>query len=130
MVRLPFRPAPFFENKNAAFWNLQFLGWGGVFVLRAMSALANQQPWDLLLVVLVQIITGFSISLVLSVVYGHLIKRTAVVTWTMTALVLALAVGLYAAIDAWLQGIYYSGTRDTTFVQRVLALVAAQERAA
>jgi two-component system, LytTR family, sensor kinase len=122
MVRLPFRPTPFFENKNAAFWNLQFLGWGGVLVLRAMSALANEQPWDLLLVVLVQIITGFAISLILSVIYGHLIKRNAFVTWTMTALVLALAVALYAAIDAWLQGIYYSGTRDTTFAQRILAL--------
>ena len=38
MVKLPFRPAPFFDNKNAAFWNLQFAGWGGVFALRAVSA--------------------------------------------------------------------------------------------
>src|SRR3990167_4968821 len=98
VVRLPFRPAPFFDNKNAAFWNLQFLGWGGVFALRAISAMANQQPWELLLVVLVQVITGFAISLVLSVIYGHLIKRRAVVTWTVTALVLALAVALYAAL--------------------------------
>ncbi|MFN3510071.1 sensor histidine kinase [Tsuneonella troitsensis] len=122
VVRLPFRPAPFFDNKNAAFWNLQFLGWGGVFALRAISAMANQQPWELLLVVLVQVITGFAISLVLSVIYGHLIKRRAVVTWTVTALVLALAVALYAALDAWLQGVYYSDTRDSTFAQRVLAL--------
>ncbi len=122
MVRLPFRPAPFFANKNAAFWNLQFAGWGGVLVLRALSALANQQPWDLLLVVLVQIITGFAISLVLSVIYNQLIQRSAVVTWTLTALILGVSVALYAAIDAWLQGIYYSETRETTFAQRILAL--------
>ncbi len=121
-MMLPFRPAPFFDNKNAAFWNLQFAGWGGVLVLRAVSALANEQPWDLLLVVLVQIITGFAISLVLSVIYGQLIRRRPVVTWSMTALVLAGAVALYATIDSWLQGIYYSGIRDTTFAQRVLAL--------
>lgn len=119
---LNFRPAPFFENKNVAFWNLQFAGWGGVFALRAASALANQQPWDLLLVVLVQVITGFAISLVLSVIYGKLIKRSAFVTWSMTALVLALAVAVYAAIDSWLQGIYYSGTRDATFAQRIIGL--------
>ena len=122
MVMLPFRPAPFFHNKNGAFWNLQFVGWGGVFALRAMSALANQAPWDLLLVVLVQVVTGFSISLVLSVIYRHLIQRSALVTWGATALVLAASVGLYAGIDAWLQGIYYSGTRETTFAQRIVGL--------
>jgi two-component system, LytTR family, sensor kinase len=122
MAMLPFRPAPFFEDKNAAFWNLQFAGWGGVFALRAVSALANEQPWDLLLVVLVQVVTGFAISLVLSVIYGHLIKRSALVTWGMTAVVLAAAVALYAGIDAWLQGIYYSGIRETTFAQRIVGL--------
>ncbi|MGN3974721.1 sensor histidine kinase [Tsuneonella sp. SYSU-LHT278] len=122
-MMLPFRPAPFFDNKNAAFWNLQFAGWGGVLVLRSMSALANQQPWDLLLVVLVQVITGFAISLILSVIYGQLIQRRPVVTWTMSALVLAGAVAIYAAIDSWLQGIYYSGIRDMTFAQRIVGLV-------
>jgi two-component system, LytTR family, sensor kinase len=122
-MMLPFRPAPFFDNKNAAFWNLQFAGWGGVLVLRAMSALANEQPWDLLLVILVQVITGFAISLILSVIYGQLIQRRPVVTWTMSALVLAGAVALYAAIDSWLQGIYYSGIREMTFAQRIVGLV-------
>ncbi|MFA9201435.1 MAG: sensor histidine kinase [Cypionkella sp.] len=122
MAVLPFRPAPFFENKNAAFWNLQFAGWGGVFALRAVSAMANEQPWELLLVILVQVVTGFAISLILSVVYGWLIRRSALFTTGMTALALAVAVALYAAIDAWLQGIYFSGVRDTTFAQRMVAL--------
>lgn len=122
MVMLPFRRAPFFENKNGAFWNLQFAGWGGVLALRSMSALANQQPWDLLLVVLVEIVTGFAITLVLSVIYRQLIQRSALVTWGTTALVLSISVALYAAIDAWLQGIYYAGIRETTFAQRMIAL--------
>ncbi|MCT2557940.1 histidine kinase [Tsuneonella sp. YG55] len=122
-MMLPFRPAPFFDNKNAAFWNLQFAGWGGVLVLRSMSALANQQPWDLLLVVLVQVITGFAISLILSVIYGQLIQRRPVVTWTMSGVVLVAAVAIYAAIDSWLQGIYYSGIREMTFAQRIVGLV-------
>src|SRR6476646_9711699 len=108
MVKLAFRPAPFFDNKNAAFWNLQFAGWGGVFALRAVSAMANEAPWDLLLVILVQVVTGFAISMIMSVIYRHLMQRSALVTWGMTALTLAAAVGLYAGIDAWLQGIYFS----------------------
>ncbi|MGX7951133.1 sensor histidine kinase [Tsuneonella sp. HG249] len=122
MPKLPFRPAPFFDNKNAAFWNLQFAGWGGVFMLRAVSALANEQPWELLLVILVQVVTGFAISMILSVVYGWLIRRSALFTTGMTALALATAVALYAAIDAWLQGIYFSGIRETTFAQRMVGL--------
>jgi len=120
--KLPFRPAPFFDDKNVAFWNLQFVGWGGVFALRAVSAMANEQPWELLLVILVQVVTGFAISLVLSVVYGWLIRRSALFTTGMTALALALAVALYAGIDAWLQGIYFSVTSETTFAQRMLGL--------
>ena len=29
MAVLPFRPTPFFANKNRAFWRLQALGWSG-----------------------------------------------------------------------------------------------------
>ena len=122
MVKLAFRPAPFFDIKNAAFWNLQFAGWGGVFALRAVSAMANEAPWDLLLVILVQVVTGFAISMIMSVIYRHLMQRSALVTWGMTALTLAAAVGLYAGIDAWLQGIYFSTSRETTFAQRIVGL--------
>ena len=107
MKKLAFRPAPFFDNKNAAFWNLQFAGWGGVFALRAVSAVANEAPWDLLLIVVVQVVTGFAISLVLSVIYRHLMQRSALVTWGITALTLSAAVAFYDAIDAWLQGINF-----------------------
>ena len=33
------RSAPFFEDKNRAFWTLQSVGWTGYFVLRALSTL-------------------------------------------------------------------------------------------
>lgn len=122
MAVLPFRPTPFFANKNRAFWNLQLAGWGGAFLLRAMSALANGQSWDLLAVILVTTITGFSISLVLSVIYRQLINRRALVTWGVTGLVLMGAVIVHASIDAWVQGIYYAGIRETTFAQRFIGL--------
>ena len=122
MAVLPFRPTPFFANKNRAFWNLQLAGWGGAFLLRAMSALANGQSWDLLAVILVTTITGFSISLILSVIYRQLINRRALVTWGVTGLVLFGAVIVHASIDAWVQGIYYAGIREPTFAQRVIGL--------
>ena len=97
---LPIRPTPFFANKNRAFWNLQIAGWAGAMVLRGVSALANAQPLSFLIIVLIATITGFSISLILSVVYRQLINRKPIVTWGTTAAVLAGAVALYAFIDS------------------------------
>lgn len=123
MSVLHIQPAPFFASKNRAFWNLQLAGWGGAFLLRALSALANGLPLDLLAVILVNTITGFSITLVLSVIYRQLINRRPIVTWGMTAVVLFGAVVIHASIDAWVQGIYYAGTRETTFVQRFIGII-------
>ena len=68
MAVLPFRPTPFFANKNQAFWRLQSAGWAGAMLLRAMSSLANAQPPSFLVLLLIATITGFSISLLLSVI--------------------------------------------------------------
>jgi two-component system, LytTR family, sensor kinase len=123
MAVLQIQAAPFFASKNRAFWNLQLAGWGAAFLLRAVSALANQQPLDLLALIVVTTITGFSISLILSVIYRQLIRQRPLVTWGLTALVLLLAVVLHASIDAWVQGVYYAGSRDTTFAQRLIGLL-------
>jgi len=122
MAMLPFRPTPFFANKNRAFWNLQLAGWGGAFLLRALSAIANGQPWDLLVVILITTITGFSISLILSVIYRQLINKQTLVTWTSAVAILLGAVIIHASIDAWVQGIYYAGIRESTFAQRFIGL--------
>ena len=101
MSVLPIKPTPFFANKNQAFWNLQLAGWGGTAMLRAMSALANEQPFDFLVIILIATITGFSLSLILSVAYRQLITMRPLMTWGLTALVLSVAVGIYAFIDSW-----------------------------
>lgn len=123
MAVLQIQAAPFFASKNRAFWNLQLAGWGAAFLLRAVSALANQQPLDLLALILVTTITGFSISLILSVIYRQLIQQPPLVTWGLTAVVLFFAVVLHASIDAWVQGVYYAGSRETTFAQRLIGLL-------
>ncbi|MEO1489113.1 MAG: histidine kinase, partial [Pseudomonadota bacterium] len=122
MSVLTIQPTPFFASKDRAFWNLQLAGWGGAFILRAVIAIANGQPLNLFAVIMVNTITGFSISLILSVIYRQLIGRTPFVTWGMTAIVLIGAVIVHASIDAWLQGIYYGGTRETNFAQRFIGL--------
>lgn len=101
MAVLPFRPTPFFANKNKAFWRLQVLGWGGAFLLRAVTSLANAQPLSSFVLILITTVTGFSISLLLSVVYRVLITQRPLITWGITAVALPVAVGLYAFIDAW-----------------------------
>ncbi|QZD90876.1 histidine kinase [Qipengyuania aurantiaca] len=116
MAVLPLNPTPFFDNKNQAFWNLQLAGWGGTAVLRAMSAFANGQPLEFLFVILIATITGFSISLILSVVYAQLIRQKPLVTWGGTAMVLAVAVGVYSFIDSWVLGLTRP-TAETGFVR-------------
>ncbi|WP_379922871.1 sensor histidine kinase [Erythrobacter sp. R86502] len=123
MAVLQIQAAPFFASKNRAFWNLQLAGWGAAFLLRAVSALANQQSLDILALILVTTITGFSISLILSVVYRRLIHQSPLVTWGLTTVVLFVAVMMHASIDAWVQGVYYAGSRDTTFAQRLIGLL-------
>jgi signal transduction histidine kinase len=100
MAVLPIAPSPFFANKNRAFWMLQSLGWGGAIGLRSISAIANEQSWDFLVIILLQGLTGFSISLILAVIFGQLINRKPLITWGSTAAVLATAVGLHAFIDS------------------------------
>jgi sensor histidine kinase YesM len=120
MASLPFSPAPFFANKDRAFWRLQCIGWGGAALLRGMSALANGQPLDFLTLVLIEAITGFSISLVLSVIYGRLINLRPLITWSATAVVLVVAVMISAFINGWANGLYH-GDLGVSFAQRVLA---------
>ena len=119
MAVLPFSPTPFFANKNQAFWNLQLLGWGGATMLRVMSAVANDQPVERLVIILIATITGFSLSLILSVVYNYLIAQKPLVTWGSTAVVLMLATGIYAFIDSWVlevAGTSSSGSFVSLFV--------------
>lgn len=107
---LPFHPAPFFKDKNQAFWRLQIFGWGGAMLLRVVTNFANDKPLDFLITTLIATITGFSISLILSVIYGRLISRRPLVTWLVTLLVLAVAVAISATINGWTLSLYQSSS--------------------
>ncbi|OCC23945.1 histidine kinase [Croceicoccus estronivorus] len=121
MAVLPLRPTPFFANKNRAFWQLQIAGWGGAMVLRAMTSVANEKPLSFLLLVLIASITGFSISLVLSVIYHQLINRRPLVTWGLTGIALAGAVSVSAFINGWVISLYQVNT-EASFAQLFLGV--------
>ncbi|WP_324261918.1 histidine kinase [Altererythrobacter sp. H2] len=121
MALMPFQPTPFFADKNRAFWTLQFAGWGGVLLLRAMSAFANGQPASFLVLILITTITGFSLSLLLSPIFRQLINRRPLVTWGATTAVLLVAVSLHAFIDSWVLGLY-SSNAETGFAQLFIGI--------
>jgi two-component system, LytTR family, sensor kinase len=116
MAVLTIKPSPFFVNKNQAFWQLQLAGWSGAMILRAMSAIANDQPLTFLVLVLIATITGFSISLLLAVVYRQLISQRPLITWSVTLLLLTLAAALHAFIDAWVISLYRADS-EASFAQ-------------
>ncbi len=121
MAGLPFRPTPFFADKNRAFWRLQMIGWGGAMLLRSATAIANGRPIDFLVGVVIATITGFSISTILSVIYANLINRRPLVTWGATTLVLAVAVAVSAYINAWTISLRPEAS-ETSFTSLVLGV--------
>ncbi len=119
MASLPFRPTPFFADKNQAFWRLQLVGWGGAALLRSATNIANGKP-EQLVTTLIATVTGFSVSLILSVIYRKLINRRPIVTWGLTALALSVAVAISAAINGWTL-ILVQGSSDASLARAILS---------
>lgn len=115
-------PGPFFDNKIRAFWNLQILGWTGWFGLRAVSGLAGGQSFSFIIPVIVSAVTGFSLSLLLSVCYRALINRRPILMWSASFGLMAVAAALWAFIDAWVLQIVNPGS-ESSLTGLLLALV-------
>ena len=101
MAVLPFEPTPFFSDKNRAFWTLQIAGWGGAFLLRAITSLVSGQDVNFIINLAIEGITGFSISLILSVVYHRVISDKPLIVWTSMLLALIVGVGIFTFVIAW-----------------------------
>jgi two-component system, LytTR family, sensor kinase len=121
MAVLDLGEQPFFSNKSRAFWNLQGAGWAGVTALYSVTVIANNQPLSFLLQVLVSTLTGFSISLLMSVIFRYVINQRPLVTWTTTSAVVVLGTLLYAYIDTWVFQTIVEGADNTPFAQAVVA---------
>ena len=73
--------APFFDDKNRAFWVLQSIGWGGYFILRSLSGLANSMGAMFIVHTLLLTATGYSLTLLMASLFRRLI--TIKVLWTL-----------------------------------------------
>lgn len=115
MAVIELREEPFFANKNRAFWFLHTVGWGGAFLLRAASGIANGQPWEFAPTIALQAVTGYSITLLLSVIYRLIIDRTPAVTWGTTFLAVIVGSAIFAYIDVWAFQTIRQPTEETGF---------------
>jgi two-component system, LytTR family, sensor kinase len=111
---------PFFSNKNRAFWNLQSAGWAGVTALYAVTGIANGQPLSFLVPVLISAVTGYSITLILSVIYRYVIEKRPIITWGTTLLAVTIGSGLYAYMDTWVLQTIRQSADETPFAQLLL----------
>jgi two-component system, LytTR family, sensor kinase len=115
MAVLELSDQPFFSNKNRAFWNLHSVGWAGALVLRGASGIANGQSLSFLVPVLISAVTGYSITLLMSVIYRFVIDRRPLVTWGTTVLAVAIGSAMYAYIDVWVLQTIQQSADDKAF---------------
>ncbi len=95
------RQQPFFEDKNRAFWILQSMGWGGYFVLRTLSGLANAMAWSYVLHTVLLTATGYSITLLMAAAYRRVIRMKPLITWPVTIATVIIAAAAFSAIETW-----------------------------
>ena len=120
MAILELSDKPFFADKNRAFWNPHSAGWGGATALYAVTVIANGQPLSFLIPVLISAVTGYSVTLILSVVYRYVIEKRPFVTWGTTLFAVMSATLLYAYIDTWVVQTIREGADQTPFAQLLL----------
>lgn len=123
MAVLELTDKPFFADKNRAFWNLHSAGWAGAVILRAASGIAQGQPVSFLVPILISAVTGYSITLLLSVVYRFLIDQRPFITWSLTFVSVSLATLGYAYLDVWVLQTIRDGVDETPFAQLWLAAI-------
>ena len=93
--------APFFEDKNRAFWILQTIGWSGYFCLRSLSGFANSMGWMWLVHTLLLTLSGYSLTLLLASLFRRLIKMPPI--WTMVLSLSAVIASsiVFSVIETW-----------------------------
>lgn len=115
-------PQPFFDDKIRAFWTLQTFGWLGWFVLRAASGFANGQAYTFLIPLMVSGITGFSLTVALSVLFRRLMHERALLMWSAVSASVLIATIIYSSIDASMVAIQPGGS-EAPFTQLLVGAV-------
>jgi sensor histidine kinase YesM len=93
--------APFFEDKNRAFWFLQGLGWSGYFVLRTLNGFANGLGWMWLIHTALLTATGYSLTLLMGALFRRLIKMRVMWTALLSLAAVIVASTAFSVIETW-----------------------------
>ncbi len=121
--------APFFADKNRAFWVLQSAGWIGYFMLRTLSGIANAVPAMFVVHTLLLTATGYSLTLLLATLYRRLITMRAIYTVILSLAAVGLASGCFSVIETWSHATFVRPGANPVGVQ-LLGADPAQFRAA
>ena len=93
--------APFFEDKNRAFWFLQSLGWTGYFLLRSLSGFANNMGAMWIIHTALLTATGYSLTLLMGALFRRLIKMRVVWTAVLSLVAVVVASMAFSIIETW-----------------------------
>ncbi len=107
MARLLLQQAPFFDDKNRAFWTLQSAGWAGYFILRALGGIANGVGWLFVVPTALTTATGYSLTLLMSAAYRRLFRMRPFATWGGSILIVIFASMVFSSIETWSHATFY-----------------------
>jgi sensor histidine kinase YesM len=93
--------APFFEDKNRAFWFLQSLGWTGYFFLRSLSGFANSMGPMWIVHTALLTATGYSLTLLMGALFRRLIKMKVIWTAVLSLAAVVVAAMAFSIIETW-----------------------------
>ncbi len=93
--------APFFQDKNRAFWVLQSIGWGGYFILRSLSGIANSMGAIFIVHTLLLTATGYSLTLLMASLFRRLIAMRVIWTLILSFATVSIAAGTFSVIETW-----------------------------
>ncbi len=93
--------APFFADKNKAFWVLQSIGWSGYFILRSLSGIANAMGAMFVVHTLLLTATGYSLTLLMASIFRRLIVMRALLTAILSLVVVIIASSAFSFIETW-----------------------------
>jgi hypothetical protein len=93
--------APFFEDKNRAFWFLQSLGWTGYLLLRSLSGFANSMGPMWVVHTALLTATGYSLTLLMGALFRRLIRMQVIWTAVLSLGAVVLASSDFSVIETW-----------------------------
>ena len=114
--------APFFADKNRAFWVLQSAGWTGYFVLRALGGVTNDLPPMFVVHMLLLTATGYSITLLMATIFKRLITLKSLYNLVFASLTLIVSSVVFSTIESWSFNTFVSADPGQSAVKYFAAL--------